>query len=93
MYRRVITSSAKRALKKLPLKLREELVGSTKVLEGNPFAGEKLTGGLSFLYSFHFRYQDVQYRVAYTIDRNKKLITTHFADKRENFYEKLRKLF
>jgi len=74
MYKRVITPSAKRSLKKLSLELREKIISSTKILEGNPLAGESLTGGLRFLYSLHFRYQGVQYRVAYTIDHNKKLV-------------------
>ncbi|MEX0622076.1 MAG: type II toxin-antitoxin system RelE/ParE family toxin [Candidatus Woykebacteria bacterium] len=73
--------------------LRKEIISATKVLEENPLAGEKLSGSLSFLYSFHFNYEDVQYRVAYTIDQNEKLVIIHFADKRENFYEKLRALF
>jgi len=93
MYKRVITPSAKRSLKKLPLNLRKEIVSSTKNLEQNPLSGEKLSGSLSFLYSLHFRQEDVQYRVAYTIDHKKKLVILHFADKRENFYEKLRALF
>ena len=93
MYQRVITPSAKRSLKKLPITLRKEIIKATKTLEENPLAGEKLSGSLNFLYSFHFKYQDVQYRVAYTIDLKKKLVVIHFAAKRENFYEKLSKLF
>ena len=93
MYQRVTTSSAKRSLKKLPLKLREEIINATKVLEENPLEGEKLSGSLNFLYSFHFKYEDVQYRVAYTIDQKDNLVIIHFADKRENFYKKLRNLF
>jgi len=93
MYQRVITPSAKRSLKKLPLTLRQEIVNATKILEGNPLTGEKLSGSLSFLYSFHFKHQDVQYRVAHTLDQEKKLVIIHFADKRENFYHKLRQLF
>ena len=93
MYQRVITPSAKRSLKKLPLKLREEIISATKILKENPLAGKKLSGSLNSLYSFHFKYLDVQYRVAYTIDQEKKLVIIHFVDKRENFYEKLRALF
>ncbi len=93
MFQRVITPSAKRSLKKLPLKLREELINTTKILEKYPLTGEKLTGSLDFLYSFHFKYNSVHYRVAYTINRKQKIIIIHFAAKRENFYEKLRALF
>ncbi|PJC40999.1 MAG: hypothetical protein CO042_00745 [Parcubacteria group bacterium CG_4_9_14_0_2_um_filter_41_8] len=63
MYRRVVTTSAKRSFKRLPRQVREDLLEQTKILETNPLAGEKLSGSL------------------------------HFADTRENFYQKLRRLF
>ncbi len=93
MHIRVVTPSAKRSLKKLPKKIRETLVIATKNLEENPYAGEKLTGSLYFLYSFHFKIGAVEYRVAYTIDHEKKFVIVHFAHTRENFYEKVRRLF
>ncbi|MEK7576542.1 MAG: type II toxin-antitoxin system RelE/ParE family toxin [Patescibacteria group bacterium] len=93
MYRRVITHSAKRALKKLPPYIREALVVATEILEINPYAGEKLSGSLHFLYSFHFKIRSTEYRVAYTLDHEQKLIIVHLAHTRENFYEKIRRLF
>ena len=93
MYRLVVTPSAKRSLKKLPLQVREDLIEATKNLESDPYAGEKLSGPLYFLYSFHFKSGNVEYRVAYTIDHKQKMIMIHFAHTRENFYEKLRRLF
>lgn len=93
MYRRVITPSAKRSLKKLPRPVREALINATAILETNPYAGEKLSGSLYFLYSFHFKLNNTEYRVAYTIYDVKKIIVVHFAHTRENFYEKLRRLF
>ena len=93
MYQRVITPSAKRSLKKLPRQVREDLIAATTVLEQNPYAGAKLSGPLYFLYSFHFKSHNVQYRVAYTIETEKQLIVVHYAGVRENFYEKLRRLF
>lgn len=47
MYQRVITPSAKRSLKRLPYRVREDLLGTSSILETNPFAGEKLSGSLS----------------------------------------------
>ena len=93
MYSRVITPSAKRSLKKLPKIIREQILIATKILEKEPLSSEKLAGGLNFLYSFHFKYQDVHYRVAYTIDQENSLVIIHFTDTRENFYQKLRALF
>ena len=93
MHQRVITPSAKCSLKKLPLQIRKDLISATKILENNPCAGEKLSGALYFLYSFHFKSRGVEYRVAYTINNEKKLVIIHFAHTRENFYQKLRRLF
>ena len=93
MYQRVVTPSAKRSLKKLPRHIRTDLLLATEVLQQEPYAGAKLSGPLHFLYSFHFKSHNVQYRVAYTIDTENKLVIVHFAGVRENFYEKLRRLF
>jgi mRNA-degrading endonuclease RelE of RelBE toxin-antitoxin system len=93
MYRRVITPSAKRSLKKLPRQVREDLAAATEALEQDPYAGAKLAGPLHFLHSFHFKSRNVQYRVAYTIETDGQLVIIHFAGVRENFYEKLRRLF
>lgn len=93
MFKRFVTPSARRSLKKLPHQIRLELVEATKILETNPYAGEKLSGALNFLYSFHFKSGNIEYRVAYTIDQESKMIILHFAHTRENFYEKLRRLF
>lgn len=92
-FRRVITPTAKHSLKKLPREVRQDIISATKILETEPFAGKKLSGVLHFLCSFHFKSQNVSYRVAYTIDLQKKLIVIHFAHTRENFYEKLRRIF
>lgn len=93
MYQRVITPSAKRSLKRLPYRVREDLLGTSSILETNPFAGEKLSGSLYFLYSLHFKSNNVHYRLAYSINHEQKLIVIHFAHTRENFYEKLKRLF
>ena len=93
MYQRVITPSAKRSLKKLPIRVRKELIEATAALENNPYIGQKLSGSLYFLYSFHFKIQRVEYRVAYTIDDREAFVIIHFAHTRENFYEKLRRVF
>lgn len=93
MYQRVITPSAKRFLKKLSRKVREDIISATEILEINPYAGEKLSGALHFLYSFHFKSNNVEYRAAYTINQERKLIIVHFAHTRENFYQKLRRIF
>lgn len=93
MYQRVITPSAKKSLKRLSRDAQQELLHATEVLIASPYAGEKLHGSLSFLYSFHFKFQNVQYRVAYSVDERKELIIIHLVGPRENFYDRLRRLF
>ncbi len=93
MYERVVTPSGKRSLKKLLQRVREDLLEATEILETEPHAGESLSGPLYFLHSFHFKSKNVEYRVAYTIDSKKKQVVIHFAHTRENFYQKLRRLF
>lgn len=93
MYKVVATPSGRRSIKKLPVQVREILIMESVVLETNPMAGQKLSGSLGFLYSFHFKYKKVEYRFVYTVKEEEKIIEIHFADVRENFYEKLRRIF
>jgi mRNA-degrading endonuclease RelE of RelBE toxin-antitoxin system len=93
MYRRLVSHSAKRSIKKLPLSARKTLFEETTVLERDPYIGEKLSGSLSFLYSFHFSVDGVAYRAVYTVDEEKKEITFHLAGIRDNFYEKVKRMF
>lgn len=93
MYQLVITPSAKRTAKRLPRNVRKEIVAQSQKLKENPYLGEKLSSSLHFLYSFHIKFKGVEYRLAYTIDESRKLIIVHLVGPRENFYEKLKRLF
>lgn len=93
MYGRVITPTGRKSLNKLPDKIRALLIEKSKILESNPIIGEKLSGSLHFLRSFHLKHQNVHYRLAYTIDEKKELIIIHLIGVRENFYDKLKRLF
>lgn len=93
MYRRLISNSAKHSIKKLPLSVRETLFKETKILERDPYTGEKLSGSLSFLRSFHFSVNGVTHRVVYTVNEERKEIIFHLAGVRDNFYEKVKRLF
>lgn len=93
MYRRVITSSAKKTLTRLSKQVQHAILEETELLTERPFMGERLHGALSFLYSFHFKFENVQYRVAYTVDRDNELIIIHLVGPRENFYDRLLRLF
>lgn len=93
MYQRVITPAAKKSLKRLNKPAQQELLKATNILTETPYLGEKLQGSLSFLYSFHFKFKNVHYRAAYSINEDKKLIILHLVGARENFYDRLRRLF
>lgn len=92
MFQLVITPSAKRSVKKLSKVLRKEIIKQTQALKQNPYLGEKLSGPLHFLYSFHIKFKGKEYRLAYTIDSFKKLIIIHLVGSREGFYERLKHL-
>jgi mRNA-degrading endonuclease RelE of RelBE toxin-antitoxin system len=93
MYRIYITPSARKEAKKLPKHVREAAVQTTRVLENDPYAGERLTGSLHMLYSLHFSNGGSQYRIAYSVDQERSLVMVHLIHARENFYEKLKRLF
>ena len=93
MYQIVITPSARKAAKKLPEYIKEEVISRSQTLKKNPYLGEKLSSSLHFLYCFHFKSRNVDYRLAYTINESRRLIIVHLVGPRENFYEKLKRLF
>lgn len=92
-YRIYITPSARKEARKLPKRVREAALDAGRVLEKDPFAGERLTGSFHMLYSFHFSSGQSQYRMAYTLDHLHTLVIVHLIQSRENFYEKLKRLF
>ncbi len=93
MYKIFITSSAKKAAKKLPKIVRFKAIEVSQKLVNTPFLGEKLSGSLYFLHSLHFKVGGKEYRLAYTIDQEKKIIFVHLVQIREGFYQRLKRLF
>ena len=55
----------------------------------NPFNNEKLQGDLKSLYSYHFRKNSVDYRIAYEVYENTIIFYIMIA-KRENFYKNIK---
>lgn len=56
-----------------------------------PYSGESLYGDLEGVFSYHFRKNKVDYRIAYTVDEEKKIVFFIMIGKRENFYEILKR--
>ncbi|MEW5817824.1 MAG: type II toxin-antitoxin system RelE/ParE family toxin [Spirochaetota bacterium] len=77
----------KRDLKQLdPLlrnEIRDELLPS---IQKNPQIGISLKGQLKGILSYHFKYQNIQYRIAYLYSQHADTITILMIGKRENFY-------
>jgi mRNA-degrading endonuclease RelE of RelBE toxin-antitoxin system len=92
MFEIVITRAAKKLGKKLPKAVKEEVVKQSQQLKENPYLGERLSGSLHFLYSFHLTVEGVHYRFAYSIDTAKQHIMVHLIGSREGFYQKLKRL-
>ena len=92
-YKIYITPSARKEARKLPKRVREAVIDASRVVAREPFAGERLTGSLHMLYSYHFTSGNSQYRIAYSLDHPHQLVIVHLIQSRQNFYEKLKRLF
>jgi mRNA-degrading endonuclease RelE of RelBE toxin-antitoxin system len=91
-YRLVTVPASRKALKKLPRTVRENLIQALQILCENPVAGESLQGEYGFLWSFHYRYQTIEYRVVYEVlERQQEIVIRHAAT-RENFYKQLKEM-
>ena len=88
-----ITPSARKEARKLPKSVRQAAITAAFTLERDPLVGERLTGSLHMLYSFHFASGSSQYRIAYSLDHTRRLVIVHLIQSRENFYEKLKRMF
>lgn len=55
----------------------------------NPANVSPLKGKLSHIRSYHFQKNGAQYRIAYEIFENEKIVFHYIVSSRENFYKKL----
>jgi mRNA-degrading endonuclease RelE of RelBE toxin-antitoxin system len=55
-------------------------------------AGRRLSGNLSGYWRFDFRGSGVDYRIAYEVVEEEKIVYILMVGKRERFYERLRRL-
>jgi len=91
-YQIFTTSSGQRSLRKLPKHAKKPLLREIQKLRTQPRLGEQLKAEFRFLRSLHFKHGNIDYRVAYEIDDKTKEIAIRYADNRENFYKKLRRM-
>lgn len=91
-YRDEYHPRVKRDLKKLDEGVVREIydIHLDNILH-EPYRGEKLHGDLEGVSSYHFRKNKVDYRIAYSIEEDKKNVYIVMIGKRENFYEILKR--
>ncbi|MBI5194445.1 MAG: type II toxin-antitoxin system mRNA interferase toxin, RelE/StbE family [Nitrospirae bacterium] len=57
----------------------------------DPYNNERLHGDMESIFSYHFRKNKVDYRIAYSVDESKKVVYFLMMGKRESFYEILKR--
>ena len=85
-YHPKIKSDLKNIDKQVVKKIRDTHLN--KIL-ASPYGNPTLKGNLSNIYSYHFRENKVDYRIAYSIEKEC-IIFYYMVAKRENFYEKIK---
>ncbi len=73
--------------------MREEVVARLAKLSLEPHLGERLSGPLAFLYSYHFSVFGQNFRAAYTINTGERKIIIQYIGPRGEFYKRLKRLF
>lgn len=92
MYQTFLTKRAIKEVKKRGNQFKEKTITILNTLKTNPnpIQSERLTGELNFLYSYHFSFKGTAYRLVYSIEVTKKIITVVMIGPRENFYRSLK---
>ncbi|SLM29126.1 Plasmid stabilization system [Desulfamplus magnetovallimortis] len=92
MYKDEYHPQVKKDLKKIdtPIrkKIKEDLI--PEILQ-NPEIGVSLTGDLNGIQSYHFTYARKQYRIAYIVDEDDKIVFIQMVAKRGDFYTLLKR--
>ena len=92
MYKDEYHPQVKKDLKKIDtpirIKIKENVIPN--ILK-NPAIGVSLTGNLNGIQTYHFTYVRQQYRIAYIVDENDKIVFIQMIAKRGDFYTLLRK--
>ncbi len=92
VYKDQYHPAVKKDLKKIDAMLRERLKNELiPKLLSDPQDGDKLTGPLKGIRSYHFAEGKTQYRIAYLIEKEAFTLTILMIAKRESFYKILRK--
>jgi addiction module RelE/StbE family toxin len=87
-YKEEYHPKVKSDLKKLDRGIIKEIFAMhiDKILQA-PYKGGRLFGDLEGIFSYHFKKNKVDYRIAYAVEENKSIVYIVKIGKRENFYE------
>jgi len=84
-------SAVTKDLKKLDKEVLMLVDGVFQKLSENPYAGEKLRGGFSEYFSYHFKVKKIEYRIIYKIKDEQLMVYVVMIGSRENLYDKLKR--
>jgi mRNA-degrading endonuclease RelE of RelBE toxin-antitoxin system len=92
MYKDEYHPQVKKDIKKIDTPLRKKIKNEfiPEILE-NPEIGVSLTGDLSGIQSYHFTYAKQQYRIAYIVNEDDKIVFIQMVAKRGDFYTLLKR--
>ncbi len=92
MYRDEYHPRVKKDLKKLNPRIREE-IKTTHIpnILSEPGVGQTLVGDLAGIYSYHFKISNQQFRIAYVVSDEEKIVYILMIGVRESFYDLLKR--
>lgn len=83
MYQVNLLNSARKGLKKLDKRLQEKVIISLRLLETNPFLGEKMSGNFQGSYRIKF----YPARIIYSVDLKNRIILIKAIGHRQGIYK------
>jgi len=91
-YQIFMSPSAHRKYKKFDSRLQNKVKEEARKLSEEPYRYEDLKGHLKGIRSYHFGYENTEYRIAYRIVEDKNQIEIVLVKTRKNFYQILRRV-
>jgi len=91
-YQILMSPSAHRRYKKFDSHLQRKIKEEARKMSGDPYRYEELKGPLKGIRSYHFDYQNTEYRIGYRIVENKNRIEIVLVKTRKGFYQILRRI-
>ncbi len=93
VYKEKYHPQVRKDIKKLDKPLIKEILNKhLQIILENPITVcDQLVGDLSGIYSYHFKFNRIQYRIAYIINEVEQQIYILSISKRESFYQVLKR--